>query len=53
MFAAAAAVLLAASAAVVGVHAQEDKTQRVVRGVNLGGWLVTEPWYVLCLDPRK
>lgn len=40
-----AAALLAAFAA-VGVNAQ-DKTQRIVRGVNLGGWLVTEPWYVL------
>lgn len=44
--AAAAALLLAASFAATGVEAQ-DKTQRVVRGVNLGGWLVTEPWYVL------
>lgn len=30
-------------ASVLGASAQG---QGVVRGVNLGGWLVTEPWYV-------
>jgi len=35
-----AASALLATAAIVGVEAQ----QKVVRGVNAGGWLVLEPW---------
>jgi hypothetical protein len=26
---------------------QYGAASEVVRGVNLGGWLVTEPWYAL------
>lgn len=33
--------LLVASLVALSVDASN-----VVRGVNLGGWLVTEPWYV-------